>query len=522
MEVRSARPGGDFSNAPRRRGGPIARNQAVPWQGHACYTPAMRKSLVFMRNALVVLGVIGLVAFLVLARPGGLSGDDGRTRIQLWHPWGGPMLEAYQRNIDAFNAARDDMAVRGLYVPNDMSSNQKFFTAVIGNCAPDVIFVDGPQVAEWAERGLLVPLDDLLREAGHDVEQLRGEFYDPCWDQCVYRGKVWALTFCADPNFCFFWNKKAIRSGIAAGDIDPAVVDPERPPATVAELDAWNRAVTKARQTSTGPQLERLGLVPWGVYGNANSIFTWGVAFGGSFYQDDPRSPRVTADDPRNVAALDWMAQYARQYGYGRISSLQSSFGSAEQNPFILGKQVIQLGHLSMIADLEQYAPDLEVGMSPIPQGPGGQPNPAWVGGWALAIPAGVTDPARRRAALDFILWSCASNEGTSLEVRTSRNLPAWRPSPFFAEVRARQDEPRMRRLVPFLDILETSRYQRPVMPAQARYMDELSRAVDRVIRGDTNPATGRPWTAEEALREATQRTQRHLDLMLERSGGRR
>ena len=65
------------------------------------------------------------------------------------------------------------------------------------------MFVDGPQVAEWAERGLLTPLDGLLRENGIDPDKLAGEFFDPCWKQCYYRGKVWAITYCADPNFCF-------------------------------------------------------------------------------------------------------------------------------------------------------------------------------------------------------------------------------------------------------------------------------------------------------------------------------
>ncbi|MCY3020782.1 MAG: ABC transporter substrate-binding protein [Planctomycetota bacterium] len=456
-----------------------------------------------VRRVLVSAGALALVAFLAGYRPADVSDGGRRQVIQVWHPWGGPILESYQRGVELFQKTHPTIGCKLLYIPNDLSNSQKFYTAVIGNCAPDVTFVDGPQVAEWAERGLLTPLDELLREAGEDPEKLRQEFFEPCWKQCVYRGKVYAITYCADPNFCFFWNKAAIRKALAAGEVPAGAVDPEKAPATIEELDRCNDAVTKVRQTGAGEQLERIGLVPWGVYGHANSIFTWGWAFGGEFY--DPVTDKITASDPKVVKALEWMCQYARKYNYEHISTLQSSFGSAEQNPFIVGKQVMQLLHLSGIADLEQYAPHLEYGLAPIPQPPGGEYNSSWVGGWTLAIPAGVTDPARRQAALEFILWSCAKPEGTTMDVRTSRNFPGWKPSSFF------QDAKKDPRFAMFVQILENCKHQRPVMPAQAFYMNELARAVDKAVRAEKKP-DGTPYTAKELLDEATQRTQKYLD----------
>jgi len=456
-----------------------------------------------LRIALAVAGALLLLVFLVGYRPADPSAGGRRIVIRVWHPWGGPTLEAYQQGIEWFEETHPGIACKPLYIPNDLSNSQKFYTAVIGNCAPEVTFVDGPQVAEWAERGLLTPLDDLLKEAGEDPEKLRQEFFEPCWKQCSYRGKTYALTYCADPNFCFFWNKEALRKAVASGEVAPGVIDPERAPASLEELDRYNDAVTKVRQTGAGEQVERIGLVPWGVYGLANSIFTWGWAFGGEFY--DPASDRITANHPRIVQALEWMCQYARKYNYEHISTLQSSFGSAEQNPFIVGKQVMQLLHLSGIADLEQYAPHLEYGMAPIPQPAGGEYNSSWVGGWTLAIPVGVTAPARRKAALEFILWSCAKSEGTTLGIRTARNFPGWKPSPFFAE--AHKDP----RFAMFIQILENCKHQRPVMPAQAFYMNELSRAVDKAVRAEKKP-DGAAYTAKELLDEATWRTQQYLD----------
>lgn len=314
-----------------------------------------------LHNAAIVLLLAGLAAFFVLVRPHDVSVGGKKTVIRVWHVWGGPVLESYLRGVTAFEDAHPGIACDTLFVPNDLSNSQKFYTAVVGNCAPEVVFIDGPQVAEWAERGLLTPLDDLLTDSGYDPARLRNEFFEPCWKQCRYRGRTWAITYCADPNFVLFWNKDSFRQAIEDGDIAASAIDPDRPPTTLADLDLYTDAITKYAGTGVNRRLVRVGLVPWGVYGRANSIFTWGWAFGGTFYDEDSR--RVTADDPRIVQALEWMIRFAAKHDRRRIAALQSTFGSAQRNPFIVGKQAIQLYHLSGVDDLDKYTLSLGLAM---------------------------------------------------------------------------------------------------------------------------------------------------------------
>ena len=87
------------------------------------------------------------------------------------------------------------------------------------------------------------------------------------------------------------------------------------------------------------------------------------------------------------------------------------------------------------------------------------------------------------------------------MELRTKLAFPGWKVSPFFKEA---SEDPR---LAQYVSILKQSRHQRPVMPAQAFYMNELDRAVDRAVRGEMSPA--------EALAEARRRTQARLDKVL-------
>lgn len=418
----------------------------------------------------------------------GCSRNESRSAghkvvVSMWHPWGGTQAQAMDDIIKAFEAAHPNIEVKPLYTPNNLSNNQKFFTSVAANRPPDVVFVDGPQVAEWAEQGALEPLDSQTAAAGLSIK----DYFAPCWRQNEYKGHVWAMTYCADPNFAFVWNKQDFRD---------AGMDPNVPPKSIAELDQFVRKLNKLQGSGSSRKFARIGLIPWGQYGSANSLFTWGWAFGGSFY--DPVHHKVTCDDPRIVKALEWMCTYAKEYNINKIASLQAGFGTAELNPLYVGKLSLSCLHISGIEDIKKYAPKLDYGMSYIPAPPGGEPHSSWVGGWCMAIPKGSRHP---REAWELMRWLCADNKGTSIIAEKTGLFPGYRSSPYFAKIRNKPGYDM------FLKILEECRHQRPVMPAQAFYMGALQRAVDDATYGKATP--------KQALTDARIETQRELDLVL-------
>ncbi len=405
----------------------------------------------------------------------------GVTQIDVWHPWGGTQADAFRDIAREFEKRHPHIRVRLLYTPNDLSANQKFFTAVAAGMPPDVIMEDGPQVAQWAEQGALSPLTERLRSNGLGEK----DYFTPCWNQNFYEGEVWALTYCADPNFGFGWNKKDFRD---------AGLDPERPPRTLKELDEMAQRLEK----SEGGKLRRIGIIPWGQFGYANSLFTWGWAFGGSFY--DPETRTVTADHPRIVQALEWMCSYARTYDVNRIGTLQAGFTSQEQNPFYIGKLSMQCLHISSLKDIELYAPkDFEYGVTFLPAPEFGEQRSSWIGGWCMALPKGARNPD---AAWEYIRWMTSTPEGTKIVAQKAGLLPGFRRSAYF--------DPSVKKpphYETFLAILRETRHQRPVMPAQAYYMSALGRAVDMAIHGLMTP--------KEALEEARRDTQKELDRIL-------
>jgi multiple sugar transport system substrate-binding protein len=435
-----------------------------------------------MRNAFLLAPLLALLTLLLLPGCSGQESDrdeQGRVIISVWHPWTGAAAPKIERVLAAFEKAHPRIKLRVVFTPNDLANNQKFFTSVAAEKPPDVMFVDGPQVAEWAERGALQPLDANVRTAGIKPE----DYFPPCWKQTYYRDQTFALTFCADPNFAFVWNKDDFRK---------AGLDPEVPPANLADLDRMATQLTKFE----GGKMVRTGLIPWEQYGGTNSLFTWGWAFGGSFYDEERR--KITANHPRVLKALEWMVSYAKKYDITRIVSLRQGFGTAQQDPFYIGKMSMRTLHISGIADIGRYAPDLDYGMTFLPAPPDGEQHCSWVGGWCMSIPSGSRHP---KEAWELIRWLCADEAGTGIVGTEMGLMPGYRRSPAFQKLS------RTPGFDQFYRILQETRHQRPVMPVQAYYMGALQRAVDAAIYGRK--------TAKQALDDATAETQAELDVVL-------
>jgi len=403
----------------------------------------------------------------------------GKVVISVWHPWGGTQKERLDQVVAEFNRTHKHIQVRAVFTPNDLNADQKLFTSVAAGQPPDATFVDGPQVAGWAEQGALAPLDRFVKQSGIEPH----DYFAPCWQQCSYRGHIWAMTYCADPNFAFAWNKKVFRE---------CGLDPDKPPTTIAELDAINDRITKIEHG----RIIRIGIIPWSQFGNANSIFTWGWAFGGGFY--DPKTDKITADDPRVVKALEWMTSYAKKYDVSTINGFRQGFGSRDQNPFYIGKVAMQCLHISQLDDIATYAPDLDYGLTYIPAPPDGEQHSSWVGGWCLAIPKGSRHP---KEAWEFLRWCSHDPKGTQAVGRLQSLLPGCRTSPYIKEAAKKPGYSQ------FLKIMEECRHQRPVMPAQNFYMGSLDRAVDFAVYGQL--------TSRQALRKSAEETQAELDLRL-------
>ncbi|HWB54914.1 MAG TPA: ABC transporter substrate-binding protein [Tepidisphaeraceae bacterium] len=397
---------------------------------------------------------------------------DNRTVVSVWHPWGSDQIGALRAIVAEFEKEHPHIRIKLSYASNNLTNSQKLLLAIAGGVAPDVTFVDGQQLAEWAARGALTDITSQVR-AAHLGEK---DFFKPRWEESTFQEHVYALPWGADPNFALVWNKRLFKQ---------CGLNPNKPPTTIAELDADNDKITKL---DAHGGIVRMGIIPWDVGGDLsgdNAMFTWGYAFGGDFYI--PPKPgqlvgTVTADNPHNVAALAWLASYGKKYNMRKIMAFRGGFLGQANNPLYLDRLGMEVMHITQIPFIHRYAPGLDYGITFVPAPPGGEYHSGWIGGWSLAIPRGAKVTP---AAFEFIRWMCTSDAGTMAMGKQMTLFPAYKASPFYPTIK---NDPV---LGVYYQILIHSKHVRTLMPVQGYFMDLLRRGFAEVMytANESNPA---------------------------------
>jgi ABC-type glycerol-3-phosphate transport system substrate-binding protein len=275
--------------------------------------------------------------------------------------------------IDDFNArevahARTDPSYVPIEVEKVTISNveQKLLIAIAGGNPPDLAGNYSFYVAAYADDGALTDLGPMLRKAGFD----RSAFIEHYVALGEYRGKTWAVPI-APGSTALLSNKRLFRE---------AGLDPDKPPTTIAELDALAEQLTKWEVTlPSGQTVIETGYLPEVPESRKRLLqagflpaephwwfYSWGYYFGGNLLATPDR---ISAADPANVRGFDWMASYSKHLGVGVTKRFRAGFGnfSSPQNAFLSGKVAMVLQGVWMHNFIEKYAPGLEWSAAPFP-----------------------------------------------------------------------------------------------------------------------------------------------------------
>ncbi|KAB8127025.1 ABC transporter substrate-binding protein [Gracilibacillus oryzae] len=382
------------------------------------------------------------------------GGNQDQTTITFWHPMTDTSGEAVEEVIKAFEEQNPDIKIDASYIANQgEGQNEKLLTAVAGGNPPDVAYFDRFEVASWAAQGSLEKLTDLAEKDGITKDK----YYPFSWEEASYEGDLYGIPTTTDSRLLFY-NKD---------HFEEAGLDPENPPSTIDELEAAAEKLT----IKDGNRFERIGFIPW--YGQG-WFYGWGWSFGGDFY--DPETKTATADHPKNVEALQWITDFAAEYGVEDIAGFTNSQGTGAMDPFLTGQISMKIDGNFGVANIEKFKPELNYGVAPMPT-PTGSDHTTWSGGWSVVIPKGAKE---KEAAWEFLKFF-GGEEGQKIFSEKSRDFSVidsvnaelgYTEDPIFSE---------------FINILPES-HARPVMTEGSLYWNELSTAVENATRGNGTP----------------------------------
>jgi ABC-type glycerol-3-phosphate transport system substrate-binding protein len=387
----------------------------------------------------------------------GKSGGETVT-IDFWFPWGGDYQKDFKANVvDPFEKQHPNIKVKMTFVETTGSTqaSDKLLTAVAGGNPPDVALFDRFLIGQWADKGSLEDLTSYVKADG--IQE--SDYYPGVWAEAVYKGKVYGLPWGTDDR-AMFYNKTMMRE---------AGLDPEKPPKTIAELDA---AAAKLFKKGSNGKYETVGFIPWM---NQGFLYTHAWNFGGKWEANG----ELTPNDPQNVKALEWMVNYAKTYDIANLQSFSDAMGQTGMNPFWTGKVGFIFDGNWILNDLAKYKIPFEWGVAPMPSADGIPPT-TWAGGWSYVVPKGAKHIKEAWQFVKFV----AHKEGTLLWAKRPKAGNDITAMPAVNEELKLSDNPALK---VFLDLMPKA-YTRPVTPVGGFMWNEAIRVQDLAINGKGEP----------------------------------
>lgn len=410
-----------------------------------------------------------------------------RREVVFWHFWGGKDRAVVEDIVARFNASQEQYFVRAVAMPGQ-NLDLKFFLGVAGGDPPDLLNQDDPVVADWAERGAILPLDELASR--DETARLPAWLFPAAREIGTYDGRLYALCNGLDIRALYFDARVLAELG-------------REPPRTLAELDEL--ALSIAPPEIQGRRT-RFGYLP-----DPRRLWAWGIVFGGEFY--NPATGEVTADGEPIVRALEWMASYGEIYGRDEVQTFRTGDQalSGASFPLLEGRYALIMDGQWRVAEMDAAAaaaraagrPEPRYGVVPLPPPPGGRERAGWVNGNFFVVPRGAKNPAGAWAFMKF--WSGFG--GHEAEAARIAAAGGWIPAsqrvvdqPAFEE--HLREHPAFRTFVE----LAGSPQQRPipVVPAAAFFQAAIHRAAEDAMYLGVPP--------REALKAAADEVRRRLE----------
>jgi multiple sugar transport system substrate-binding protein len=435
----------------------------------------------------LVIGALAVGTLLLLAF--GPRAEDAYPKdavvIDYWEKWTGDEEAGMRRIINDFNTTvgrEKHIFVRYL---STSDIEKKTLVATAGGVPPDVAGLYNQDIPQFAAMGALQPLDELAAARGITA----GSYKKVFWDECRYGGHLYGLiSTCYD--LALFYNTDIFHEHAAA--LRARGLDPDQPPRTIAELDAY--AVALDKKDAAG-NIEMAGYIPLepGWYQNYTCIW-----FGGRWW--DAAHQKFTFTDPGVVRAYEWIQSYCKRLGPHAETEFRSGLGSFDspQNAFLANMVAMEQHGMFFANFIRKNKPSMagHWAAAPFPSFDPKLKDVTYCNCDVLCIPRG----AKHRAeAFEFIAFTNRQDEMEKLANLHCKISPLAKVSESFLAHHANP-------FVRMFDSLAASPNAHPTEPVPIlnEVTDEMNNFVQRLALAEITPRQG--------LAEMQERLQKSYD----------
>jgi len=323
--------------------------------------------------------------------------DDGEVKLTLWHPEGNTS-GAYKEVIKEFNKEHDgEIEAEIKFIPrgNKYAYEDKISAAATSDTLPDLVAMDGPNVANYADAGIIQPIDGLVEN--------QEDFVQSIIKQGTYKDKLYTVG-ATESTVALFYNVKMLKdAGIT-------------PPTKLEDAWTWDQFYEAAKKL-TDKQKGIYG-VNWTLdYGEWIIYFTGPAVWsnGGSFIAEDGTKADGYVNGPKTVEAVEYLQKFTKE----KLVNLQP-----KPTEFEDGKAAMMLMGSWEWAKLKDY-PDTEWGITYYPKSNNGeQVSPS--GDWNWGISTDTKHKKESALLLNYLL-----NSENIIKIANADNKPAARMSSF-------------------------------------------------------------------------------------------
>ncbi len=327
------------------------------------------------------------------------ASDGKQVEIVYWRHDFKPEIDTLKKLIQTFEEANPGIKVKMEAIPYG-DYETKLRTALGAGNPPDIMGIDGPNLAAYAHQDALLSLDDYL-----DADGNKDDIAPPVLQSLTYNGHVYAAPQ-NDASIGMFYNKKLFeKNGVALPSKDPS------------QPWTWEQVLDAATKIND-PKNKIYGIDPaWGLGIDEGSTFVkmpfiWQA--GGEILSPDGTQVKGFLDSPESRKGLEF---FSSLYNVHKVAAKE-----LPPEPFETGKVGIIVNGPWAISGITSTHPEFKLGedwdIAPLWRD-AKQVTPN--GSWNMGIAKASKHPDE---AWKFVNW-VTGVEGAKVWYQETKNLPA-------------------------------------------------------------------------------------------------